>query len=310
MPQGYLGYDKIAHRVRKIFVGVNNKTREVMKAYVGVDGVAKQIFPPILDIPYVYGTYTFNQQEQVADLRDVDYQYIDISGEFEGTHARTYTITASIKSKYKPYVVWSDGTNEDKTITWSIDPCILPPVQQTTNLYYTGQSLSWAAADYNFENIIGSNWNSYISGSASDKTDVGTYFVRFSMIANQYDKYDYLFNGGFTSERSEWKISKATLHCVYTPSTSFTTGTDVLDYYFYNDDDVLIRRSGLSYSLIEYDPNNVITVEERPQSWDYVTYFVSGNATVAQGTASITVSVADTNNHYAVSATTSIRVYV
>lgn len=303
MPESYLGCDNKAHKARKIFVGINGKARECMKAYVGINGKAKQIFPRILEIPYVNGTYTFNKQEQSADIRDVDYQYVDISGDVKATHANTYTITASIKSYYKPYITWSDGTVEDKILTWTINPYILPAPQCTSSIHY-GTYGNYRYLQWNFGNIIGDDWNLYIyaSDGVTQAGNVGTYPITLT------SRGDYLFEGNISAQTT-WEIKKATLRGEYRSLFITTGGSFHLPFVAYNNENEYISRHSLTHTMTKSDPNRVIISISQDTQWDYIVYDGSTyGASERTGTATVTVTIPETDSYFSLSMTSTIKV--
>ena len=80
---------------------------------------ALEVKPISVAIPAATGSYQYNGQEQSFTYSNHSDRY-NLTGELNGTDAKSYTATAALKDKSE--TAWSDGTSEDKTLTWTITP--------------------------------------------------------------------------------------------------------------------------------------------------------------------------------------------
>lgn len=80
---------------------------------------ALEVKPISVAIPAATGSYQYNGQEQSFTYSNHSDCYT-LTGELKGTAAKSYTAAAALKDKSE--TAWSDGTSEDKTLTWTITP--------------------------------------------------------------------------------------------------------------------------------------------------------------------------------------------
>ncbi len=108
-----------------------------------------------------------------------------------GTDAGEYTATLSIKDKL--YMEWSDGTTDDKEITWKIAP-VKVTVPKGKTLTYTGKSQTGVAS------------GTYYTISGNKATKAGSYTATLTL----KDKKNYTWSDGKTADKTvSWKINKA-----------------------------------------------------------------------------------------------------
>lgn len=75
--------------------------------------------PASVAIPAATGSYTYTGAEQTFTYSNASNQYT-LSGKLKGTVAGDYSATAELKDPTE--TAWSDKTNTDKTLTWTIAP--------------------------------------------------------------------------------------------------------------------------------------------------------------------------------------------
>ena len=97
----------------------NGKTLTVTADGKTVHTNALKVKPISVAIPAATGSYQYNGQEQSFTYSNPSDCYT-LTGGLKGTDAKSYTATAALKDKSE--TAWSDGTSEDKTLTWTITP--------------------------------------------------------------------------------------------------------------------------------------------------------------------------------------------
>ena len=97
----------------------NSKTLTVTADGKTAQTNALEVKPISVAIPEATGSYQYNEQEQTFTYSNPSDQYT-LTGDIKGAEAGTYTATAALKDKIE--TAWSDGTSEDKHLTWTITP--------------------------------------------------------------------------------------------------------------------------------------------------------------------------------------------
>ncbi len=127
-------------------------------------------------------TYTYTGSELTYELAESDYYTITNN---KKTDAGTYTVIVSLKDKNN--TKWSDGTTEDKTFAFVINPReIEAPIAPTATYTYTGEEITYELVesdDYTITNNV--------------KTDAGEYTVTVSL----KDKTNTKWSDGTTEDK-------------------------------------------------------------------------------------------------------------
>lgn len=98
-----------------VFTPSDTDTYKTIKVNVTIN-----VSPRAIDIPTISGTYTYNGQEQQAELVGCDYERIDVSGNVQtNANPSGYKITLSLKDKAN--FVWKNNSTEDVYLTWIIN---------------------------------------------------------------------------------------------------------------------------------------------------------------------------------------------
>lgn len=149
----------------------------------------------LVTVPYQDGTLTYTGDSQTPNWADFDRTNTDISGDTEGTNAKTYTATFTLHEG----CAWVTGGNDAKQIQWIIGRATIPAVpKQSGTLTYTGgvQEPGWDTYDESKMTISGD----------TDGTDAKTYTAHFTPTEN------YQWDGGDTDAKdATWTIEKASV---------------------------------------------------------------------------------------------------
>lgn len=147
----------------------------------------------VVTLPTQSGTLVYNGLELSPVWNNYNDTKLTISGITTGTNAGTYTATFTPKEGY----IWSDNTEESKSVNWTINRAsITTTPSQNGTLTYTGsaQSPTWSNYDSN---------KMTISGTTSG-TNASSYTATFT------PKSNYQWNDGTTSSKNvTWNIGKA-----------------------------------------------------------------------------------------------------
>ena len=216
-------------------------------------------------VPAQSGSLTYTGSTQSPTWKGYDSSMMTIGGVTSGINAGTYTATFTPIGKY----VWTDGTQEAKSVSWTIGRAAVKNVPaQTGSVTYNGSAQSPSWSNYNSSQLT--------IGGTSSATNAGSYSATFTPTSN------YKWSDGTTTAKSaSWTIGKATGSITLSASSLSLT-------YPKTSDTITVTRPGSGTVTASSDNTNIATV-----SVSGTTITVTAKAT---GSATITVSVgADTN---------------
>lgn len=216
-------------------------------------------------MPTQSGSLTYTGSTQSPTWKGYDSNMMTIGGVTSGINAGTYTATFTPVGKY----VWTDGTQEAKSVSWTIGRAEIKNVPaQTGSVTYNGSAQSPAWSNYNSSQLT--------IGGTSSATNAGSYSATFTPTSN------YKWSDGTTTAKSaSWTIGKAAGSITLSASSLSLT-------YPKTSDTITVTRPGSGTVTASSDNTNIATV-----SVSGTTITVTAKAT---GSATITVSVgADTN---------------
>ena len=216
-------------------------------------------------VPTQSGSLTYTGSTQSPTWKGYDISMMTIGGVTSGINAGTYTATFTPIGKY----VWTDGTQEAKSVSWTIGRAEVKNVPaQTGSVTYNGSAQSPAWSNYNSSQLT--------IGGTSSATNAGSYSATFTPTAN------YKWSDGTTTAKSaSWAIGKAAGSITLSASSLSLT-------YPKTSGTITVTRPGSGTVTASSDNTNIATV-----SVSSTTITVTAKAT---GSATITVSVgADTN---------------
>ena len=216
-------------------------------------------------VPTQSGSLTYTGSTQSPTWKGYDISMMTIGGVTSGINAGTYTATFTPIGKY----VWTDGTQEAKSVSWTIGRAEVKNVPaQTGSVTYNGSAQSPAWSNYNSSQLT--------IGGTSSATNAGSYSATFTPTSN------YKWSDGTTTAKSaSWTIGKATGSITLSASSLSLT-------YPKTSGTITVTRPGSGTVTASSGSTNIATV-----SVSGTTITVTAKAT---GSATITVSVgADTN---------------
>ena len=216
-------------------------------------------------VPAQSGSLTYTGSTQSPTWKGYDSSMMTIGGVTSGINAGTYTATFTPIGKY----VWTDGTQEAKSVSWTIGRAEVKNVPaQTGSVTYTGSAQSPAWSNYNSSQLT--------IGGTSSATNAGSYSATFTPTSN------YKWSDGTTTAKSaSWTIGKATGSITLSASSLSLT-------YPKTSGAITVTRPGSGTVTASSGSTNIATV-----SVSGTTITVTAKAT---GSATITVNVgADTN---------------
>ena len=145
-------------------------------------------------VPTQSGSLTYTGSTQSPTWKGYDSSMMTIGGVTSGINAGTYTATFTPIGKY----VWTDGTQEAKSVSWTIGRAEIKNVPaQTGSVTYNGSAQSPAWSNYNSSQLT--------IGGTSSATNAGSYSATFTPTSN------YKWSDGTTTAKSaSWTIGKAT----------------------------------------------------------------------------------------------------
>ena len=160
----------------------------------------------ISTIPSQSGSLTYTGSPQSPSWNGYDPATLTLGGTTEATDAGTYTATFTPKDDYQ----WADGTQEPKSVQWSIGRANIASVPtQTGSLTYNGsaQSPTWSGYDASKMTL----------GGTTSGTNAGSYAATFTPKANcQWT------DGTTSAKEATWTIGRATVSTVPSQSGSLT----------------------------------------------------------------------------------------
>lgn len=216
-------------------------------------------------VPTQSGSLTYTGSTQNPTWKGYDSSMMTIGGVTSGINAGTYTATFTPVGKY----VWTDGTQEAKSVSWTIGRSEIKNVPaQTGSVTYNGSAQSPAWSNYNSSQLT--------IGGTSSATNAGSYSATFTPTSN------YKWSDGTTTAKSaSWTIGKATGSITLSASSLSLT-------YPKTSGTITVTRPGSGTVTASSGSTNIATV-----SVSGTTITVTAKAT---GSATITVNVgADTN---------------
>ena len=216
-------------------------------------------------VPAQSGSLTYTGSTQSPTWKGYDSSMMTIGGVTSGINAGTYTATFTPIGKY----VWTDGTQEAKSVSWTIGRAEVKNVPaQTGSVTYNGSAQSPAWSNYNSSQLT--------IGGTSSATNAGSYSATFTPTSN------YKWSDGTTTAKSaSWTIGKATGSITLSASSLSLT-------YPKTSGTITVTRPGSGTVTASSGSTNIATV-----SVSGTTITVTAKAT---GSATITVNVgADTN---------------
>ena len=216
-------------------------------------------------VPAQSGSLTYTGSTQSPTWKGYDSSMMTIGGVTSGINAGTYTATFTPIGKY----VWTDGTQEAKSVSWTIGRAEVKNVPaQTGSVTYNGSAQSPSWSNYNSSQLT--------IGGMSSATNAGSYSATFTPTSN------YKWSDGTTTAKSaSWTIGKATGSITLSASSLSLT-------YPKTSGTITVTRPGSGTVTASSGSTNIATV-----SVSGTTITVTAKAT---GSATITVNVgADTN---------------
>ena len=227
----------------------------------------KDITNTISSTPSQNGSLVYNASVQSPTWNSYNPEQLTLGGVTEGTNAGEYEATFTPKGDY----VWSDGTQDARTVTWTIKRKTVQLPAQSGSLTYTGSAQS-------------PTWDNYSAveldmGGATSGTNAGSYQATFTPTSNfQWS------DGTYGAKSATWSIGKAAGSLSINPTT-MTLDVSTLQKT------IAVTRAGNGAISVSVD--NTAIAEA---SLSGTTITVTGKA---KGTAKITVSVAAGTNHTA-----------
>jgi len=230
-----------------------------------------------LETPAQSGTLTYNGSSQSPTWTGYDNTKLTLSGTTSGTNAGTYTAKFTPKAPY----VWADNLgSEERSVDWTINKATVTLPTQSGTLTYNGnsQSPSW-----------NSNYDSskMTLGGTTSGTNAGDYTATFTPKAN------YMWSDTTTAAKNAvWSIARAT-GTLSLSKTSVST----------------LKNASTTVTLTT---NSDGTKSAESNATGKVTASVSGTTVTltggsASGSATVTVSIAQSTNYTAVSKTISVN---
>ena len=219
-------------------------------------------------VPAQSGSLTYTGSTQSPTWKGYDSSMMTIGGVTSGINAGTYTATFTPIGKY----VWTDGTQEAKSVSWTIGRAEVKNVPaQTGSVTYNGSAQSPSWSNYNSSQLT--------IGGTSSATNAGSYSATFTPTSN------YKWSDGTTTAKSaSWTIGKATGSITLSASSLSLT-------YPKTSGTITVTRPGSGTVTASSGSTNIATV-----SVSGTTITVTAKAT---GSATITVNVAADGNYNA-----------
>lgn len=145
------------------------------------------------DIPTISTSYTYTGNTIMPEFENCDENFVDVI-------ATSQTIPGKYTARFrlKNYIHWSDGTTEEKTLTWTIDKAVLNVPTVINSLTYNGTSQNVAFSDYD-DSLI------EISGTLC-ATNAGIYTASLKLKNHTCYVWD---NGNTITTHVNWTIEKA-----------------------------------------------------------------------------------------------------
>jgi len=161
-------------------VGTANVNITFIGDYKGTYTKVFEINPALVEKPEVVGTYTYTGEEQSANLSVEDEDGVYTVTGNAGTNAGTYEVTVKLNdtTNYN----WIDGTTEDLTLYFEINPALVEKPEVVGTYTYTGEEQS---ANLSVEDEDGLYT---VTGNAG--TNAGTYEITVKL--NDTTNYNWI----------------------------------------------------------------------------------------------------------------------
>ena len=162
----------------------------------------KDITNTISSTPSQNGSLVYNASVQSPTWNSYNPEQLTLGGVTEGTNAGEYEATFTPKGDY----VWSDGTQDARTVTWTIKRKTVQLPAQSGSLTYTGSAQS-------------PTWDNYSAveldmGGTTSGTNAGSYQATFTPTSNfQWS------DGTYGAKSAAWSIGKAAGSLSINPTT-------------------------------------------------------------------------------------------
>lgn len=219
-------------------------------------------------VPAQSGSLTYTGSTQSPTWKGYDSSMMTIGGVTSGINAGTYTATFTPIGKY----VWTDGTQEAKSVSWTIGRAAVKNVPaQTGSVTYNGSAQSPSWSNYNSSQLT--------IGGTSSATNAGSYSATFTPLDG------YKWSDGTTAAKTvKWSIAKAA-------GTLSLSASSLALTYSKTSGTVTVTRSGTGAVSATSSNTAVATVSV---SGETITVTAKAN-----GSATITVNVAADGNYNA-----------
>ena len=231
-------------------------------------------------VPTFTATMTYNGSQQTAAFTGYDSTKMTVSGN-TGTNVGSYTAKFNVKPDYK----WSDGTREEKSVTWTIGKKSVTCPTLSGTYTYTGSTQSVSVSSYSSSEVI--------VGGNTTAINAGTYTVTFDLADENY-----IWSDGTTEQKTaSWMVNKAN-GSVTLSSSSVTLDSD-------SPSKAVIATKATGNLTLSSSNTSVATVSPSSLAAPGGTILIRG-VNNKNGTATITVSVAASTNYNATSKTISV----
>lgn len=163
-----------------------------------------------LAIPFVSGEFTYDGSAKPPSgtniVFDMNSTYITQGGTASATNAGTYTVTFTLK--YPEGCQWSDGTQTQKSGTWTIARAA---IATKPTLKDSGQ-YTFSNADVNILNHVNNYNSNYMTvGGTSTAKNAGSYSVTFTVKDNYWWNDGSAINNNNKTVTISWSITKMNL---------------------------------------------------------------------------------------------------
>lgn len=226
-------------------------------------------------VPSQSGTLTYTGSAQSPSWNNYNPEVMTLGGVTSGTDAGSYNATFKPKEGYS----WSDGTDDAKTVTWSIGRAnITTTPSQSGSLTYTGsaQSPAWSGYDSGKMTI----------GGVTSGTDAGSYNATFTPTAN------YQWQDGTTAAKTvAWSIGRASITAVPTQSGTLTYTGSAQSPSWSNYDSGKLTLGGTTSGTSAGSYNATFTPKDNYQWSDGGTTAKNASWSIGKAAGSLTLSI-------------------
>ena len=173
----------------------------------------------------------------VAPIVTYDKEQVTLSGVLSASTVGIYRIVCSLKDKVGH--CWSDGTSDDKILTWSIvTSSIAIPYLAVNSFTYTGGVITPTIVNIN-EDLVA------VTGDTS-AVDSGTYTITYSLKTTKDFKWS---DGSITDKTSTWTISAASVSVPTIGISSFSYTGGVVGPTISNLDESAVTVGGTATAI-------------------------------------------------------------